>query len=120
MRWRTWVVATAAGAFVAWTLGMLPSTVPSLSEASGQESTVSEPSDAVVFGLAFLMGLVLGPVLGFTQWLSLRRFVTSAALWMPANALAWGNLRQGAALASGVPYDLRRNAGRADLRSGGI
>jgi hypothetical protein len=43
-----------------------------------------------VFGLAFLMGLVLGPILGFAQWLALRRFVAPAALWMPANALAWG------------------------------
>ena len=35
------------------------------------------------------MGLVLGPVLGFAQWLALRRYVRGAALWMPANALAW-------------------------------
>src|SRR5215204_923571 len=35
------------------------------------------------------MGLVLGPVLGFVQWLVLRRFVSHAALWMPANGVAW-------------------------------
>lgn len=87
MRWRTWVVATAAGAFVAWTLGMIPSIVLSLGEEPG--GGVTEPGDAAVFGLAFLMGLVLGPVLGFAQWLVLRRFVRRAALWIPANALAW-------------------------------
>jgi hypothetical protein len=89
MRWRTWVVATAAGAFVAWTLGMVPSTVFSLGAEPAGGSASPEPGDLTILGLAFLMGLVLGPVLGFAQWLALRRFVGSAALWMPANALAW-------------------------------
>jgi hypothetical protein len=88
MSWKCWAVATGAGALAAWTLGMVPSTVFSLrTDPSG--GATAEPSEAVVFGLAFLMGLVLGPVLGFAQWLALRRFVVSAALWMPANALAW-------------------------------
>ena len=65
-----------------------PSTVLSLGADTSGGAT-AEPSDAVVFGLAFLMGLVLGPVLGFAQWLALRRFVARAALWMLANALAW-------------------------------
>jgi hypothetical protein len=89
MRWRTWAAATGAGAFLAWTLGMIPSTVLSLSAGSGGEAAQAEPSEAFVYGLAFLMGLVLGPVLGFAQWLALRRYVRGAALWMPANALAW-------------------------------
>jgi hypothetical protein len=90
MRWRTWALATGAGAFLAWTLGMIPSTVLSLGSGSnGGEATQAEPSQALVYALAFLMGLVLGPVLGFAQWLALRRHVGGAALWMPANALAW-------------------------------
>lgn len=89
MPWRTWTVATGAGAFVAWTLGMVPSTVVSLGETGGQAGASAEPSIVVVFGLAFLMGLVLGPVLGFAQWFALRRFVDRAVLWLPANALAW-------------------------------
>ena len=40
-------------------------------------------------GTSALATLALGPVLGFAQWLVLRRFVSHAALWMPANALAW-------------------------------
>ena len=88
MRWRTWVLATGAGAFLAWTLGMLPSTLLSLG--SGGGASPAEPGEATVLGLAFLMGLVLGPVLGVPQWLVLRRFVRRAALWVPANALAWG------------------------------
>jgi hypothetical protein len=89
LRWRTWAAATGAGAFLAWTLGMIPSTVLSLGAGSGGGEPQAEPSEILVYGLAFLMGLVLGPVLGFAQWLALRRYVRGAALWMPANALAW-------------------------------
>ena len=73
---------------MAWTLGMLPSTL--LSTGSGtQSSAPTEPSNAVVYGLAALMGLVAGAILGTPQWLVLRRHVRRAALWIPANALAW-------------------------------
>ena len=90
IRWRTWAVATGAGAFLAWLLGMIPSTVLSLgADSGGAGAAPAEPSNTVVLALAFLMGLVLGPVLGFVQWLVLRRFVSHAALWMPANAFAW-------------------------------
>ncbi len=90
MRWREWVLATGAGAFLAWTLGMVPSTVMSLGAGpSGAGGSQAEPSQILVYGLAFLMGLVLRPVLGFAQWLVLRRYVRGAGLWMPANALAW-------------------------------
>jgi hypothetical protein len=87
MRWGMWALATGAGAFLAWTLGMIPSTLLSLGSGGGAPS--AEPAEATVLGLAFLMGLVLGPVLGLAQWLALRRFMRHAALWMPANALAW-------------------------------
>jgi hypothetical protein len=89
MPWSTWAAATGAGAFLAWTLGMIPSTVMSLGSGSGGGGAQAEPSEVFVYGLAFLMGLALGPVLGFAQWLALRRHVRVAALWMPANALAW-------------------------------
>lgn len=85
MSWRRWVLATGAGAFVAWTLGMVPSTV--LGPGGGEPA--AEPGEAAVLGLAFIMGLALGPILGLAQWLILRRFVRRAVLWMPANALAW-------------------------------
>lgn len=88
IRWRTWVLATGAGAFLAWTLGMIPSTLLSLG--SGGDASSAEPGEATVLGLALVMGLALGPVLGVVQWLVLRRFVRRAALWVPANALAWG------------------------------
>jgi hypothetical protein len=88
MRWRAWVMATALGAFVAWTLGMLPSTLMSAGSESGG-STSSEPRAAMVYGLAALMGLVAGTILVTPQWLVLRRHVRRAAIWIAANALAW-------------------------------
>jgi len=36
MPWRTWAVATGAGAFLAWTLGMIPITVLSLGAARAE------------------------------------------------------------------------------------
>lgn len=86
--WMVWTVATAAGAFVAWTLGIAPSTILSFGDGGGQGSA-EDPGRVVVYGLAFLLGLALGPVLGFAQWLVLRGHVRRAGLWMPANALAW-------------------------------
>ncbi|HEX2728741.1 MAG TPA: hypothetical protein VHM16_03240 [Rubrobacteraceae bacterium] len=88
VKWRAWALATAAGAFAAWTLGMLPSTL--MSAGSGVDGAASaEPEAAVVYGLAALMGLVAGAILGAPQWFVLRRHVRRAALWIPANALAW-------------------------------
>jgi hypothetical protein len=90
IHWRTWAVATGAGAFLPWFLGMIPSTVLSLGADSGGTGTApDEPRNVVVLGLAFCMGLALGPVLGFPQWLVVRRFVSHGALWMSANAIAW-------------------------------
>lgn len=88
MRWRSWVLATAAGALAAWTLGMIPSTLANLGADSGA-APPPEMGSATAFALAALMGLVLGPVLGFPQWLVLRRYVHRAFWWVPANAAAW-------------------------------
>jgi hypothetical protein len=71
LRARSWVLATVIGAVVAWTLGMVPSTL-----AAGTGEGGAPPfSDAVQYLFAALMGLVLGPVLGVPQWRVLRRFV---------------------------------------------
>jgi hypothetical protein len=43
----------------------------------------------MVYGLAALMGLAAETILGTPQWLVLRPHVRQAALWVPANALAW-------------------------------
>ena len=86
---RSWISATVVGAVAAWTLGVLPSTVMSFIGAASHESS-AEISDALQLLLAAPMGMVAGAILGFPQWLVLRRYVSRAGWWLPANALAWG------------------------------
>jgi hypothetical protein len=88
MRWRSWALATALGAFVAWTLGMIPSTF--FFRGADTATTSTTPmSDLMVYALAAAMGLALGAILGVPQWLVLRRYVLKAGWWVLANALAW-------------------------------
>jgi hypothetical protein len=112
LTWRAWAIATGLGAMIAWMLGMLPSTLMSAgAEAAG--APAPEVSDALMYALAALMGLALGPVLATPQWAALRGHVRRAAWWIPANALAWalgmavifagmGALPQGGVTASAV------------------
>ena len=88
IRWRTWVLATAIGAFVAWTLGMIPSSFMFAGADSGGAAS-AQMSDLMVYALAAAMGIVLGTILGVPQWLVLRRHLPKAGWWIVANALAW-------------------------------
>jgi hypothetical protein len=83
-----WVIATAIGAFIAWTLGVIPSVAMSFNEQTAA-TPPPEMSDAAMYGMAVLMGLALGCTLGVPQWLVLRRYVQRAGWWTLANALAW-------------------------------
>ncbi len=88
IKWRVWVLATAIGAFVAWTLGMIPSTFIFTGADTGGASS-AQMSDLMVYTLAAVMGFVLGSILGVPQWLVLRRHLPKAGWWVLANALAW-------------------------------
>lgn len=105
---RAWFVATAAGAFVAWTLGMVPSTLMQLMADETAAPAGAEPqiSDLLMYSLAALMGLVLGPILAAFQWRALRGHVERAWRWIPANALAWAaGMVIIFAVVGNVPYD---------------
>ena len=88
IRWRVWVLATAIGAFVAWTLGMIPSTFMFAGADSGGAAP-AQISDLVIYALAAVMGFVLGLILGVPQWLVLRHHLPRSGWWVLANALAW-------------------------------
>jgi hypothetical protein len=88
IRWHSWALATALGAFVAWTLGMITSTFFLTGADSGTTST-TQVSDLMIYALAAAMGLALGAILGIPQWLVLRSYVLKAGWWVLANAVAW-------------------------------
>lgn len=76
---REWVLATALGAGVAWTIGMLPSTL-------GELITITP---LVLVGGGILLGVVFVASIGCAQWLVLRRHIQRAGWWVLANAIAW-------------------------------
>jgi hypothetical protein len=81
LRTGDWIRATATGAAVAWTIGMLPSTL-------GRQLLELWPPLLVAIGA--LAGVGLLATIGFAQWLVLRRHVDRSGSWVVvANALAW-------------------------------
>jgi hypothetical protein len=85
-----WIVATAVGAAIAWTLGMIPSTIVSLfasPEAGAEPPPIFD--SPLQYLLAAGLGLVLGCFLGAPQWRVLRRHAARSGWWVGANALAW-------------------------------
>ena len=87
---KDWTFATAMGAGIAWLLGVVPSTAFALlGDEQGAGVAPSEPPVLLQYGLAMLMGLVLGPILGAAQARVLKRHVRGVRRWLWANALAW-------------------------------
>ena len=75
---RTWILASAAGASVAWTCGMTPSTAHDLGSPTW---------------LSIALGVSLAPVLLLSlpgaQWLVLRRYVPNAWKWVSWSTAGW-------------------------------
>lgn len=75
-----WIKATALGAGVAWTIGMLPSTIGE--KLQSISLWVLIPS-AVVLGSALLLSI------GAAQYIVLKRYVSNAYKWIWINVAAW-------------------------------
>ncbi|MCI5093571.1 hypothetical protein, partial [Phaeodactylibacter sp.] len=84
--WKQWLAYTIAAAISAWMLGMLPSLF--LTE-NGATDPGMEPAPLIFYSMAALMGLLLGALFGYFQWLTLKGLRKEAMLWIPANALGW-------------------------------
>lgn len=89
-----WIRASAAGAGLAWTLGMVPSTVIGLMPsdavvAPAGATPAFEPGPWLTLVLAAGLGFVTGPILGVLQGRALARARPGACGWVWANALAW-------------------------------
>lgn len=77
---RRWILATAAAAALAWSLGMLPSTLG---------SRLEDVPPALLVPAAAVGGVVLLLSIGVAQSFVLRGHVLRAWRWAGANALAW-------------------------------
>ncbi len=88
---RTWIGATIVGAGIFWTFGMVAGASLALGTSMSESGPIEISERMVLFLLAAMMGLVLGPTLGVPQWWVLRRWVDKAVWWIPANALAWAS-----------------------------
>lgn len=79
-----WMTATAVGGTIAWLAASATITLTGLANGEG-----AEPVMGVQVGLAALLGLAAGPVLGIPQAMALARWSTAAWHWVWANSLAW-------------------------------
>ena len=89
MRWLGWVLAAVLGQFV----GAIMATIVAILLAPLIYTMLGDSGEilggpAVQFGNLLVAGTVLGTVIGFIQWLVLRRYLQAAAWWIPAMAVA--------------------------------
>ena len=78
---RAWILATIAGAIVAWGAGM---TIGALAG----DALAANDVDMPIAG-ALVIGAAAGAILAGPQWLALRRAEIDAPWWIPAHAFAW-------------------------------
>jgi hypothetical protein len=77
---RAWIVATSAGAVVAWFLGLLPAALAG--------TVVGWPRPVLILA-AGLLGTVLLLTIGVAQWTVLRHRVDHAGRWIGITAVGW-------------------------------
>ena len=102
LRARQWIVATVAGALIAWTLGRIPSALADWESVSGGAGQPAPGASTIVL-LSAAAGAALGLILGAAQWVVLRGHVRRAGLWIGANALAWAAGMPLIFVAAGLP-----------------
>lgn len=82
---RKWILATAAGALTACTLGALPGVRIDLST----PGSVPDISGYPILPIGIALGIMGGLTVGIAQWPVLRCQVGKGWLWVPANVVAW-------------------------------
>jgi len=76
---RRWVVATAVGALLAWSLGAAVFILALPDDAAFQDH----------LPLMLVLGVACGTLLGAAQWVALRAHVARSGLWIVANTAGW-------------------------------
>lgn len=74
-----WIAATSAAAALAWSIGMLPSSLPAV-----------DWSRRLTWVVAAALAVVLLLSIPVAQWLVLRRVVDAAGVWIGLNVAGWG------------------------------
>jgi hypothetical protein len=82
---RRWILATIIGGLLAWFTGLTISVVMAFAFAG---ATGSYTNIAFIKGL-ILLGMGIGGMLGFCQWLVIRNQVRYGIWWIFFNAIAW-------------------------------
>lgn len=84
---KQWLIYTVAAAVLGWMLGMAPSLF--FNDSAANSNGMEDMPAIAFFSLAALMGLFLGGLFGYFQWLPLKPHNRRSIIWIPANALGW-------------------------------
>jgi hypothetical protein len=84
--WKQWLTYTIAAALVGWIVGILPS---QFLTGELEEAVFQYDDPLAYYSMAALMGLLMGALFGYFQWLPLKGLRINTLLWIPANALGW-------------------------------
>jgi len=88
----SWITATVVVAALGWLAG----SVPSMFNGPGQDvaSDVSAHAEEITIGMVvwvgIIIGIIMGAMFGFAQWIVLRKHAKNAVKWIMANAIGWG------------------------------
>lgn len=74
-----WAQFTALAVILGWSLGMLPTPIG---------ENIRDPNSIFINSVVFLAPLFLA-LIGFAQWMSMRKHVKHAGKWVLANTIAW-------------------------------
>jgi hypothetical protein len=80
---KEWWLGTMGGAVAAYMVGT------AVGVYSGNLIAFAQLHIVVIVGFGLVFVAALGAILGFAQWLVLRRHLTKASLWITANIVAW-------------------------------
>ena len=105
LRPREWAMPVVLFAALGWVAGMLRPILGQGTFAEAAAAPSSEPPLAMVLVLASAVGAVAGVLLGFVQWLVLRRHAARSGRWIGANALGWALAMPAIFAGFGIPAD---------------
>lgn len=92
-----WWRATVSVTLLIWFIGMLPALYVPLDPAINKPEVL--PLPRTIMMISAILGMAIGFLFGWFQWLPLRRYASNAGRWIWTTALSWtaGNVWTGVA-----------------------